>query len=611
MINRENIQTFRNYGFVLTGVHKSKDPDKDKKPKSFKGPDGQYHWSNKIGYEWTDQELLEENRIGAFHADSKIFDVDFDDKSFTAHKFMDMLPDTLTIGKKVNGKIIATHKIYRSPDNVKLKPYSFPSKAKKGQKILELLTNTQTIIAGVDRVIINNVKPLSVDPESIKQHLKMIVAFSELNKHWPDDASGQRNDAFFRLGGALASQTDIPMDLRIKYVEKLCELTGDTEINNRLSCIERQQQKYEEGENQYGIKELSGYLDVNLKGFDEIKRAEEAEVEEEENQYATGLEFLNGHEFTIKDFPKPKALLYPIVCYQQIRQIFAPAGTGKSLYVLHEGGAVASGYDFLHYKNEKKTKTPVLIVEGEMDSSQIQSRLNKLAEAYEMEGRTLNLNYIFFATLAIQKDMYFESLTREVGRKNVEITAKKIEEITGKKPVIYLDNITALTIMQEKEGADWVELMHWLSRLRNMGYHITFLHHPTKTGETASGSNIKERSIDIDMKLTTPDEKTLIEEYEDNHTQITIEFLKWREHMNTFHSKKRIAIINRTTGRWIVEPMLNKTQRSISALIREGKTADEIVAAGKKSKGEGMSRANVYKVIKILKAEGVIKDEVS
>jgi Fe2+ or Zn2+ uptake regulation protein len=57
--------------------------------------------------------------------------------------------------------------------------------------------------------------------------------------------------------------------------------------------------------------------------------------------------------------------------------------------------------------------------------------------------------------------------------------------------------------------------------------------------------------------------------------------------------------------------MLNKTQRSISALIREGKTADEIVAAGKKSKGEGMSRANVYKVIKILKAEGVIKDEVS
>jgi hypothetical protein len=203
--------------------------------------------------------------------------------------------------------------------------------------------------------------------------------------------------------------------------------------------------------------------------------------------------------------------------------------------------------------------------------------------------------------------MHFESLTHKVGRKNIEITAKEIEKITGKKPVIYLDNITALTVMQEKEGADWVELMHWLSRLRNMGYHVTFLHHPTKTGETASGSNIKERSIDINMKLTTPDDKTLIEEYEDNHTQMIIEFLKWREHMNTFHSKKRIAIINRTTGRWIVEPMLNKTQRSISALIRKGKSPEEVVAAGKGK--EGMSRANVYKVIKILKAEGVIEDE--
>jgi hypothetical protein len=74
--------------------------------------------------------------------------------------------------------------------------------------------------------------------------------------------------------------------------------------------------------------------------------------------------------------------------------------------------------------------------------------------------------------------------------------------------------------MQEKEGAEWVELMQWLSRLRNRGYHVTFLHHPTKEGKTASGSNIKERSIDIDMKLETPDEKTIIEDYEEGHTQM-------------------------------------------------------------------------------------------
>ena len=160
--------------------------------------------------------------------------------------------------------------------------------------------------------------------------------------------------------------------------------------------------------------------------------------------------------------------------------------------------------------------------------------------------------------------------------------------------------------MQEKEGAEWVELMQWLSRLRNKGYHVTFLHHPTKEGKTASGSNIKERSIDIDMKLETPDEKTIIEEFEEGHTQMQIEFLKWREHMNTFHSKKRIAVINRAKGSWDIFPMLNKTQRSIFAALKQGKKAEDIISAK-----EGMSKANVYKVIKILKSEGVLEDETS
>jgi cation transport regulator ChaC len=90
---------------------------------------------------------------------------------------------------------------------------------------------------------------------------------------------------------------------------------------------------------------------------------------------------------------------------------------------------------------------------------------------------------------------------------------------------------------------------------------------------------------------------------------MSIEFLKWREHMNTFHSKKRIAIINRTTGKWITVPMLTKTQRSIWELLDKGKTAEEIIKASKGK--EGMSKANVYKVVKILKQEGVLDDKAS
>ena len=584
MINPENVQKFKSYGFVLTPVIKSKNPNEDKKPVSKNGT-----WHK----DWNDQELLDASRIGAYHRDSKIFDVDFDDKEYNAHKFIDCLPATFTVGKKVNGRTIATHLIYKTRDNVK--------DYKKAQPLVELLGNTQTIIAGVDRVIINDQEPIYYSADDIRAECKLIATFSELYKHSKDLTN--RNDFYFKLGGALARHTDVPMHQRIKYVEKLCELTGDHEVKNRVGCIERQQENFENKPDEvFGLKELAESLGANLKFFDLIKREEE-----EEKVEATGLKFLNGHEFTIKDYPKPTYILYPIVAKQQIRQVFAKAGSGKTLMMMHEACAVASGHGFLHFKNEKQIKTPVLYVEGEMDASSIQKRFDDIEVAYQTENKKLNKEFMFFSILADQKDMYFHSLTKETGRLNVEITAQKIEKITGLKPVIYLDNITALTVMQEKEGAEWVELMQWLSRLRNRGYHVTFLHHPTKEGKTASGSNIKERSIDIDMKLETPDEKTLIEDYEEGHTQMSIEFLKWREHMNTFYSKKRIAIINRSTGLWDIFPMLTKTQRSIYLKLKEGKKAEDIINATQ----EGMSKANVYRTIKILKAEGVLEDEVS
>jgi|TARA_R100001086_G_scaffold124121_1_gene64064 KaiC/GvpD/RAD55 family RecA-like ATPase len=596
MITNENVQKFKSYGFVLTPVIKSKNPDEDKKPLVNKNTD--FKWSNKVGYEWSDQELLDASRIGAWHKDSKIFDVDFDDKNYNAHKFLDLLPTTFTVGKKVNGKTIPTHLIYKSKENVK--------DYKKAQPKVELLANTQTIIAGVDRVIINDQEPIYYSANDIKDELKLIATFSELLENWPKQ---NRNDAFYKLGGAL-TETDVPMHQRIKYVQRLCELTNDNEIKNRVSCIERQQQKFDNNEeddnNIWGISGLAQELNTNLKFFDLIKRKAE---EGEETYIATGLTFLNGHEFTIKDYPKPEYILFPIIAKRQIRQVFATAGTGKTLYCLHEACALASGYSFLHYTNDKSTKTPVLYVEGEMDASNIQDRLFSIEDAYEREGKTLNKDYLFFSVLADQPEMHFHSLTADVGRENVEITAKQIEERTGQKPIIYLDNITALTVMQEKEGADWVELMHWLSRLRNKGYHVTFLHHPTKTGETASGSNIKERSIDIDMKLATPDEKTMIAEKEEGHTQMHIEFKKWREHKNTWHSKERIAVLSRSSGKWDIYPMLTKTQRGVLDLLKKEKTADEIITMNKGV--EGFSKANVYKIIDMLKKEGVIKDEVS
>ena len=594
-ITPENINTFRNYGFALTPVKM------DKSPATKNGS-----WCK----DWSDTELLNAKRIGVFHKDSGIQDVDFDDKNFIAHKFIDMLPPTLTIGKYVDGVVIGTHKTYKIPNDEEANRYSFPSSANKGDKIIEILTSTQTIIAGVDRVIINNVEPIEINPTELQMHCRLIAAFSELYLHWPKPDSKMRDEAFLKLAGALTRETDIPTHIKEKYVEKLCHLTGDEEVRSRVNKVKYQEKKYKEDPDQVaGIKSLSQYLgDINLKAFDEIKRIETAEPlkSKEYNKVAKGLVVKRCDHFLAQNFPKPNYILYPIIATNQIRQVFAKAGTGKTLYSLHEAAAIASGYDFLDFKNHDNQKHPVLYVEAEMDSSSIQDRLYDIEEAFEREGKILNKEFMFFATLANQEDMHFESLTAEIGRQNVEISAQRVFEETGLKPIIYLDNITALTIMQEKEGEEWVELMQWLSRLRNQGYHVTFLHHPTKQGKTASGSNVKERSIDIDMKLSVPDEKVAVPNKGEGYTQIQLEWLKWREHMNTSASRPRIAVIQRSTNSWQMFPLFDQTKRKIATLLAKGKTPDEIMKANKDVKG--FSKANVYKLVEQLK-DPKIKEE--
>jgi KaiC/GvpD/RAD55 family RecA-like ATPase len=594
-ITPENIAIFRNYGFNLTPVKM------DKSPATKNGS----WW-----HDWSDTELLNAERIGVFHKESGIQDVDFDDKNFIAHKFIDMLPPTLTVGKYVDGVVVATHKTYKIPNGEEAKRYSFPSSANKGDKIIEVLTSTQTIIAGVDRVIINNVEPIEINPTELQMHCRLIAAFSELYLHWPKPDSKMRDEAFLKLAGALERETDIPTHIKEKYVEKLCHLTGDEEVRSRVNKVKYQEKQYKKDPDLVaGIKSLSQYLgNINLKAFDEIKRIETAEPlkSKEYNKVAKGLVVKRCDHFLAQNFPKPNYILYPIIATNQIRQVFAKAGTGKTLYSLHEAAAIASGYDFLDFKNHDNQKHPVLYVEAEMDSSSIQDRLYDIEEAFEREGKILNKEFMFFATLANQEDMHFESLTAEVGRQNVEISAQRVFEETGLKPIIYLDNITALTIMQEKEGEEWVELMQWLSRLRNQGYHVTFLHHPTKQGKTASGSNVKERSIDIDMKLSVPDEKVAVPNKGEGYTQIQLEWLKWREHMNTSASRPRIAVIQRSTNSWQMFPLFDQTKRKIATLLAKGKTPDEIMKANKDVKG--FSKANVYKLVEQLK-DPKIKEE--
>ena len=592
-VTKENIEKFQSYGFVLTPVNKSSNPKLDKKPKTKKGK-----WSK----DWTTEELLLSERLGVFHKDSKVFAIDPDDKSFLAHKFMQMLPPTFEIGKLVNGKVVNTQRIYRLPNDTKAKKFEYTCK-RKG-KIIELLPSTQSIIAG-DRLILNNVEPVVADPIELTQHCRLIAVFTELLRHWPDKNKGQRDEAHLRLAGALVRDAEINLDDARKYVERLCYLTNDTEIKNRIEKLNYQKQQWDSNHDVAGLNSLSKYLNVNLPAFDIIKPDA---IDEDKHYPITSFQ-----EMVQTKYPEPKFMLDPIIREKTVTQISGDYGSGKSMTGMQMAVCFSSGLDFLHWKNRSAPR-PVLYVEGEMPAVDIRERVLEMTESIidpnssEIIFRQDNLFILTLDDLDLAGFKFgFERLAvtnnedgAAKGRLLIENTIKEIKERKGQYPVLFLDNISALCSIEENKSQDWSGLVNWFMRLKTMGVVIVYFHHTNKSNGSASGSNMALRLVDthIILKKLAPDQKF---ELEGKSVQCSVNFDKCRNFGGS-QSKPFILTFNR--GKWAKYPMLTAIDWKILKYHNEGLSVEEMI-----NEDKSLAKSTVYRRKAFMKREGIIKDD--
>ena len=592
-VTKENIEKFQSYGFVLTPVNKSSNPKLDKKPKTKKGK-----WSK----DWTTEELLLSERLGVFHKDSKVFAIDPDDKSFLAHKFMQMLPPTFEIGKLVNGKVVNTQRIYRLPNDTKAKKFEYTCK-RKG-KIIELLPSTQSIIAG-DRLILNNVEPVVADPIELTQHCRLIAVFTELLRHWPDKNKGQRDEAHLRLAGALVRDAEINLDDARKYVERLCYLTNDTEIKNRIEKLNYQKQQWDSNHDVAGLNSLSKYLNVNLPAFDIIKPDA---IDEDKHYPITSFQ-----EMVQTKYPEPKFMLDPIIREKTVTQISGDYGSGKSMTGMQMAVCFSSGLDFLHWKNRSAPR-PVLYVEGEMPAVDIRERVLEMTESIvdpnssEIIFRQDNLFILTLDDLDLAGFKFgFERLAvtnnedgAAKGRLLIENTVKEIKERKGQYPVLFLDNISALCSIEENKSQDWSGLVNWFMRLKTMGVVIVYFHHTNKSNGSASGSNMALRLVDthIILKKLAPDQKF---ELEGKSVQCSVNFDKCRNFGGS-QSKPFILTFNR--GKWAKYPMLTAIDWKILKYHNEGLSVEEMI-----NEDKSLAKSTVYRRKAFMKREGIIKDD--
>ena len=612
MITREELKFLReHFGKNITVIN-----PKTKKPKAvYQGnhyPDGRpkYEWFNG----WTDEELLSADYLGVYHREDKDKNkpvcaaVDFDDKDHVAHDWNIKLPWGMSVVKETKFGAKVNQCIFKV-NGSGFPEFDYGGSSKEAGKLVETLQSGVSVIHAPDRSF-TMVPPSAVDPKELEKKLNLICFFTEVQKNFPSKTSKRRDITHLALQGVLArlDEKDYPTTVLEGFIKQLCINLDDDEIDNRVKKLSYQREQLKNPDNDVaGLPSLCAALGVKtIPAFDLLK----TNVEEKEKPLKD-YPIISFDKMLEINYPKPKFLLNPLIREKTVTQISGDYGSGKTHLGLLLAISISQGWNFddwfVAYNNR-----PTLYVEGELPAADVRDRINSLLNPTVEKKGSFDLTKIFTLTLddlEMNGHPYgFEPLaiTNEEdkakrNRKLIDNMLNAIKDRTGQYPVLFLDNITALTSIDENKSTDWSGLMMWLMHLKTKGVIIIFFHHTGKTTGTASGSNLSQRLVDTHILLKKLPEKAKFEEHDG--VQCSVHFDKFRN-FGGKHAKPFMLLCDKQ-GYWKKYNMLmDQKDFKILELLNEGKSVEEMCKLEKELKP-----ATVYRRIEKMKKEGIIKDE--
>ena len=353
-----------------------------------------------------------------------------------------------------------------------------------------------------------------------------------------------------------------------------------------------------------------------LPAYDLLK----SETEENTKPYPV----MNFTEMLEKKYIEPSFIKDPLLREKTTTQISGDYGSGKTHLGLKLALDISQGFSFLPKDTNKSTggyewyrhcgkKLPILYVEGELPAVDIRDRVNSLLAPFIENDKPfpVDLTNMFFLTLDDLEMAGFKfgfepiAISNDEGaarrnRKKIEQMIKTIKNKTGKNPVLFLDNITALTSIDENKATDWSGLMHWIMLLKTRGIMTIFFHHVGKSTGTASGSNLAQRLVDTHIILKRLPEKAKFEDFDG--VQCSVHFDKFRN-FGGRHAKPFMLLCDKE-GNWTKYNMLmDKVDFKILEFHNEGKDVKTMCKIDPELK-----ESTCYRRIGKMKQEGIIKD---
>jgi putative DNA primase/helicase len=188
--------------------------------------------------------------------------------------------------------------------------------------------------------------------------------------------------------------------------------------------------------------------------------------------------------------PPREMLLAPILPERSLAMLYAPRGMGKSLIGLTMGLAVASGSSVLRWSAPKPRR--VLLLDGEMVLSDLQTRLNQL-----LAGLGTAIPNDGFRVLAA------DHIERGINLSSAEGQQELKRHLDGV-DLLILDNLSTL-LPNGSEGASdaWLPMQNWLLRLRRRGVAVLLIHHAGVNGRQR-GTSRREDALDTVIALRRP-----------------------------------------------------------------------------------------------------------
>lgn len=181
-----------------------------------------------------------------------------------------------------------------------------------------------------------------------------------------------------------------------------------------------------------------------------------------------------------------------------LAMLYAPSGIGKSWLSLSIAAAIAGGGKLHEWTAGDPER--VLLVDGEMDASDLKDRLGVVFGAVKGDIEKAKENLLVWARKDPEADKTFPDLATEDGR---QWLLAVIEE--QKPTLIILDNLSTLaTVPDENSASCWDPLLSTLIAIQQAGCAVLLVHHARKNANGSSayrGSQKLSVLFDIIMAL--------------------------------------------------------------------------------------------------------------